>query len=157
MELKLSKREVDGVSIVDVAGRITAGAAQTALREAISDEVAKGRHKILINHRDVSYIDSSGLGEMVLARGAVMQTICAACGNTLFKDDDGIWEPCSRCGGSTRRPWGRLKLANAGRQVTDLLHFTKLDTVFEVHESEADALEHFSKHDSAAPPAGPQR
>jgi anti-sigma B factor antagonist len=144
MELKLSKRESHGVAVLDVAGRITAGNALAAFRDAIRDEVARGNHNILINLEEVSYIDSSGLGELVMALGTVTQTICASCGATLFKDDDGGWEPCPQCGGTDRRPWGKLKLVNAGRQVTDLLQFTKLNTVFEVHESEAGAVASFS-------------
>ncbi|HEX4998470.1 MAG TPA: STAS domain-containing protein [Terriglobia bacterium] len=145
MELKLSKRESQGVAVLDVNGRITAGTALAALRDAIRDEVAKGNHSILINLQDVSYIDSSGLGELVMALGTVTQTICGSCGATLFKDDDGQWEPCPQCASVDRRPWGQLKLVNAGRQVTDLLQFTKLNTVFEVHESESDAIASFAK------------
>src|SRR5262245_3552803 len=99
MEMKLSRRRSDGISIVDLGGRITSGKSLTVFREAIRDEVAKGHDKILINLEEVSYIDSSGLGELVLALGTVTQTICGACGATLFRDDDGHWEPCPQCNG----------------------------------------------------------
>jgi len=145
MELKLARRRSDGISVVDLAGKITAGDSLAAFREAIRDEIAKGNNKILINLKEVSYIDSSGLGELVLALGTVTQTICASCGATLFRDDDGQWEACSQCQGSGRKSWGELKLSNPGRQVTDLLHFTKLNTVFDVHQSEAEAIASFSK------------
>jgi len=145
MEMKLSRRRSDGISVVDLAGRITSGDSLAVFREAIRDEVAKGNNKILINLQEVSYIDSSGLGELVLALGTVTQTICASCGATLFRDDDGRWEPCSQCNSMGRKTWGQLKLANAGRQVRDLLHFTKLNTVFDVHTSEADAIASFGK------------
>jgi len=144
MELKLSRRKADGVAVVDLAGKITAGESLTAFREAIRDEIAQGSHKILINLKEVSYIDSSGLGELVLALGTVTQTICATCGATLFKNDEGRWEHCRQCNGIGRRAWGQLKLVNAGRQVTDLLHFTKLNTVFEVHDSEDEAIKSFA-------------
>jgi anti-sigma B factor antagonist len=134
MELKLSKRESAGVAVIDLA----------AFRDAIRDEVARGNHNILINLEEVSYIDSSGLGELVMALGTVTQTICASCGATLFKDDDGGWEKCPQCGGSDRKPWGNLKLVNVGRQVADLLQFTRLNTVFEVHDSEEGAVASFS-------------
>jgi anti-sigma B factor antagonist len=140
MELKLSRRESDGVSIIDLAGKVTAGDSLTAFRDLVRDEVARGNSKILINLKDVSYVDSSGLGELVLALGTVTQTVCSSCGASLFKDDDGNWEPCPQCSSEERRPWGQLKLSNLGRQITDLLHFTRLNTVFDVRETEADAI-----------------
>jgi anti-sigma B factor antagonist len=143
MEFKLSTRRADSVFIVDLAGRITAGDALTALRQTIRDEVAKGHNRILLNLKDVSYIDSSGLGELIMAQGTVTQMICAKCGATVFKDDDGSWDACPQCESKERKPWGQLKLANPGRQVMDLLQFTKLYSVFDVHESEEEALTSF--------------
>jgi len=144
MDFKLSTRRADGVFIVDLAGRITAGYAVVAFRKAIRDEIANGHHKILLNLRDVSYIDSSGLGELIMAIGTVTQTICTSCGATVFKDEDGNWDPCPQCESKERKTWGQMKLSNPGRQVTDLLQFTKLYTVFDVHESEQEALASFS-------------
>ncbi len=144
MDFKLSTRRADGVFIVDLAGRITAGDAVVAFRQAIRDEIANGHHKILLNLRDVSYIDSSGLGELIMAIGTVTQTICTSCGATVFKDEDGNWDPCPQCESKERKTWGQMKLSNPGRQVTDLLQFTKLYTVFDVHESEQEALASFS-------------
>jgi anti-sigma B factor antagonist len=143
MDFKLTTRRVDSVVIIDLAGRITSGDALGALRQTIRDEVAKGHNRILLNLKDVSYVDSSGLGELIMALGTVTQTICAKCGATVFKDDDGGWDPCPQCESKDRKPWGELKLSNPGRQVTDLLQFTKLYTVFDVHESEEDALTSF--------------
>ena len=143
MQLKISQRDT-GVSVLEMSGRITAGEALTEFRNRIRDEVAKGHNKILIDLKEVSYIDSSGLGEMVLALGTVTQTICASCGATLFKDDQGQWERCHQCNNTSRKAWGQLKLASPGRQVTDLLHFTKLNTVFDVYENEADAIASFT-------------
>ena len=79
MELKVTHRD-PGVSILTLVGRITAGDALAEFRNQIRDEVAKGHNKILIDLKEVSYIDSSGLGELVLALGTVTQTICASCG-----------------------------------------------------------------------------
>ena len=77
MDFKLSKRKMEhGITILDATGRITAGDALTALRQAIRDEVADGHHKIVLNLKEVSYVDSSGLGELVMALGTVTQTIC---------------------------------------------------------------------------------
>src|SRR5438034_3203745 len=144
MEFKLTTKKADSVVIIELAGRITSGDALTALRQNIRDEVAKGHNKILLNLKDVSYVDSSGLGELIMALGTVTQTICAKCGATVFKDEDGSWDPCPQCESKERKTWGELKLSNPGRQVTDLLQFTKLYTVFDVHESEQEALASFS-------------
>jgi anti-sigma B factor antagonist len=143
MDFKLSTRKVDGVCIVDLAGKITAGDAIMLFRQTIRDEVAKGHNKILLNLKDVSYVDSSGLGELVMAQGTVTQMVCAKCGSTVFKDDDGNWDPCPQCESRERKTWGSLKLSNPGAQVTELLQFTKLYTVFDVHESEHEALASF--------------
>jgi anti-sigma B factor antagonist len=143
MEFKLSTRRADSVFIVDLAGRITTGDALSVFRQTIRDEVAKGHTKILLNLKDVSYIDSSGLGELIMALGTVTQTICGKCGATVFKDDEGNWDACPQCESQDRKPWGELKLSNPGRQVTDLLQFTKLYSVFDVHESEEQALASF--------------
>ena len=143
MDFRLSTRKVDGVCIVDIAGKITAGDAIMLLRQAIRDEIAKGHNKILLNLKDVSYVDSSGLGELIMAQGTVAQTVCARCGSTVFKDDEGNWDPCPQCESKERKTWGSLKLSNPGAQVTELLQFTKLYTVFDVHESEQEALASF--------------
>src|SRR6516165_12531880 len=97
MDFKLTTTRADSVFIVDLAGKITSGDALPALRETIRDEVAKGHNKILLNLKDVSYVDSSGLGELVMALGTVTQTICASCGATVFKDEDGRWGRCPQC------------------------------------------------------------
>jgi anti-sigma B factor antagonist len=143
MDFQLTTRRADSVFIVNLAGKFTAGEALTVLRHTIRDEVAKGHNKILLNLKDVSYVDSSGLGELIMALGTVTQTICASCGATVFKDDEGGWDPCPQCEGTERKTWGELKLSNPGRQVRDLLQFTKLYTVFDVHESEEEALASF--------------
>jgi len=143
MDFKVSKRRAENVTVLDMVGRITAGDPINVLRQAIRDEVANGHHKILLNLKEVSYVDSSGLGELVMALGTVTQTICASCGTTVFKDDEGKWGRCPQCKSVERKSWGELKLSNPGRQVTDLLQFTKLNTVFDVHEFEADALQSF--------------
>ena len=81
MEFKVTTRRADSVFVIDIAGRITAGDALAALRQTIRDEVAKGHNKMLLNLKDVSYIDSSGLGELIMALGTVTQMICASCGS----------------------------------------------------------------------------
>src|SRR5207249_8837553 len=94
MDFRVTTRRADSVLVVELAGRFTAGDALTSLRQTIRDEVAKGHNRILLNLKDVSYVDSSGLGELIMALGTVTQMICAACGATVFKDDEGNWDSC---------------------------------------------------------------
>jgi len=114
VSVKLSTRQVGDVSVVDVAGRITLGEGSSALRETLRDMVSKGQKKILLNLGEVSYIDSSGIGELVSAFTTVTN------------------------GG------GQLKLLNLTKRVRDLLQITKLYTVFDVHDSEVSAIRSFS-------------
>lgn len=114
MSVKLTTRQVGNVSVVDVEGRITLGEGSSALREALRDLVAKNQNKILLNLGDVSYIDSSGIGELVSGYTTVSN------------------------GG------GQLKLLNLNKRVKDLLQITKLYTVFEVHDDEAAAIRSFA-------------
>ncbi len=114
MSVKLSTRQVGNVTVIDVAGRITLGEGSSALRETLRDLVAKHQNKILLNLADVTYIDSSGIGELVSGYTTVTNT-----------------------GGS-------LKLLNLNKRVKDLLQITKLYTVFEVHEDEAAAIRSFA-------------
>jgi anti-sigma B factor antagonist len=100
--------------VVDVAGRITLGEGSATLRDAMRDMVSKNQKKILLNLGDVSYIDSSGIGELVSGFTTVTN------------------------GG------GNLKLLNLNKRVKDLLQITKLYTVFEVHEDEAAAIRSFA-------------
>lgn len=114
MSVKLSNRQVGDVTVVDVSGRITLGEGSSALRDQLRDLVAKGHKKILLNLGDVSYIDSSGIGELVSGFTSV-----------------------SNAG-------GHLKLLGLTKRVKDLLQITKLYTVFEVHDDEASAIRSFS-------------
>jgi anti-sigma B factor antagonist len=113
--MKVSNRQVDGVSIVDMSGRITLGEGSVVLRDTVRDMMGKGNKKILLNLGDVTYIDSSGIGELVSAFTAV------------------------------RREGGDLKLLNLTKKVHDLLQITKLYTVFDIKDDEASAIKSFSK------------
>jgi anti-sigma B factor antagonist len=73
MHCRLTTRQVGDVNVVDVAGRITAGGGSNTLRETLHELAAKGAKKILINLGEVSYIDSSGIGELVSAFKEVTQ------------------------------------------------------------------------------------
>jgi anti-sigma B factor antagonist len=113
VNLKVSTRQVDGVSIVDCSGRITLGEGSVVLRDTVKDLLSKGQKKILLNLGDVNYIDSSGIGELVSAY-------------TTAKNQG-----------------GELKLLKLTKKVHDLLQITKLYTVFEVKDDEAAAVKSF--------------
>ncbi|HEX6880143.1 MAG TPA: STAS domain-containing protein [Terriglobales bacterium] len=113
MTMKASTRQVDGVTIIDLSGRITLGEGSVVLRDTIRESVGKGVKKILLNLGDVTYIDSSGIGELVSAYTTV------------------------------RNQGGELKLLNLTKKVHDLLQITKLYTVFDVRDDEAGAVGSF--------------
>jgi anti-sigma B factor antagonist len=113
--VKISTRQVDGVTVLDVSGRITLGEGSVQLRDAVRDLLSKGQKHILLNLGDVNYIDSSGIGELVSAFTTV------------------------------KNQGGELKLLNLTRKVHDLLQITKLYTVFDVKDDEASAIASFKK------------
>src|SRR6266850_2470368 len=115
MSLKSSTRQVDGITVLDLSGRITLGEGSVVLRDTIREILGKGEKKILLNLGDVTYIDSSGIGELVSAFTAV------------------------------RKEGGELKLLNLTKKVHDLLQITKLYTVFDVKDDEAAAISSFKK------------
>jgi anti-sigma B factor antagonist len=100
--------------VIDAAGRITLGEGSSTFRDTIKDLVTKGDKKVLLNLSEVSYIDSSGIGELVSGFTTV-----------------------SNAG-------GKLKLVGLTKRVQDLLQITKLYTVFEVFDDEAPALASFN-------------
>jgi anti-sigma B factor antagonist len=112
--MKSSARQVGGVTIVDLSGRITLGEGSVVLRDTIRDLVGKGQNKILLNLADVTYIDSSGIGELVSAFTTV------------------------------RNQSGELKLLKLTKKVHDLLQITKLYTVFDIKDDEAAAVKAFN-------------
>src|SRR6201990_996857 len=113
--MKVSTRQVDGITILDLSGRITLGEGSVTLRDAIRDQLSKGNKNILLNLGDVSYIDSSGIGELV----------------SSFT--------------TTKNAGGELKLLNLTKKVHDLLQITKLYTVFDVRDDEATAVSSFTR------------
>ncbi|PYX77810.1 MAG: anti-sigma factor antagonist [Acidobacteria bacterium] len=113
MTMKSSTRQIDGVTVVDLSGRITLGEGSVILRETVRDLLSKGNKKILLNLGEVNYIDSSGIGELVSAFTTV------------------------------RNQGGDLKLLNLTKKVHDLLQITKLYTVFDVKDDEAGAVKSF--------------
>src|SRR5690606_39839848 len=112
--MQIEERIVGDVTILDLKGKITLGEGDEALKDKINSLTLQNRRQILLNLEGVPYIDSAGLGEVVRTYTTVS------------------------------RQGGQLKLVNLTKRITDLLSITKLLTVFETFESEADALKSFS-------------
>lgn len=119
MDMTTSTREVAGVTIVDISGRIVLGEESAALRELVSSLLSKGHKKVLLNLADVNYIDSSGLGNLV----------------SSFT--------------SARKQSGELKLLNLNNKVHDVMQITRLFTVFEVFDNEGAAVKSFAQSAAA--------
>lgn len=113
MSLEISQREREGIVIVDMAGRLTVGQETGALREAILKLSTEGKNNIVLNLENVEYIDSTGLGGLVI------------------------------CFTTAKKGGGALKLLNLNRRNVELLVLTKLQTVFEVFNDEQDAVNSF--------------
>jgi anti-sigma B factor antagonist len=111
--MKSKVRDVGDVRVLDLEGKITIGAGDIELRQNIEDSVAAGRKNILLNLKGVSHIDSSGIGEMV------------------------------GCFTTVARKGGKMKLLNLTQKINDILQVTQLITVFDVYDSEAEALNSF--------------
>jgi anti-sigma B factor antagonist len=115
VKLNSSTRQVEGVSIVDLSGRITLGDASAVVRDVINDLLGKGNKKVLLNLGGVDYIDSSGIGLLVSSFTTV------------------------------RSQGGELKLVNLSKRIGDLLKITKLYSLFDVKDDEAAAVASFSR------------
>jgi len=112
--MNISERVAGDVVIVDVSGKVTLGDGGDAmLKDKMGSLVQQGQKKVLLNLGDVSYVDSAGLGAIVQAYA------------TLNKNG------------------GSLKLLNATKRIKDLLSITKLLTIFDTYDSEADAVKSF--------------
>jgi len=114
MSLKAAVRRVGDVSIIDLAGRITLGEGSGLVRNSIKELVNSGQKNILVNLKEVTYIDSAGLGELVGAYATVTNMS------------------------------GNIKLLHPQSKVHDLLQVTKLYTVFIAFDDEAEALASFA-------------
>ncbi|MBK7928840.1 MAG: STAS domain-containing protein [Bryobacterales bacterium] len=113
MSLEITQREREGIVILDLDGRLTVGQEAGALREAVLKLSAEARRNVVLNLEKVEYIDSTGLGGLVI------------CFTTLKRDG------------------GALKLLNLNRRNVELLVLTKLQTVFEVFNDEQDSVNSF--------------
>jgi anti-sigma B factor antagonist len=112
--MEIAERTVNDVTILDLKGKMTLGEGDELLKDRINSLLAAGRKKLLLNLEGVPYIDSAGLGEVVRTYTTV-----------------------SRQGGS-------LKLLNLTKRIEDLLSITKLLTVFETFDSEAEAVQSYT-------------
>lgn len=110
--LEIASREKEGVKILDLSGKLTVGGASD-LREKVSAETSAGSLKQLLNLKDVEYIDSTGLGTMVI------------------------------CFMSVQKAGGALKLCNLNRRNLELVLLTKLSTVFQIFNEEQEAINSF--------------
>jgi anti-sigma B factor antagonist len=111
--LKFTNREVDGVTVVALDGRIVLGEESNALRERVKALVAEGKKKIVLNMANITFIDSAGLGTLVAAHH------------------------------SAKTQGAALKLCHLGAKFQEVLQITKLLTVFDVYNSESEAVASF--------------
>jgi len=111
----MTDRQIDGVDVVEIEGRIVLGEESNTFREKVKSLLASGNKKVVLNMAQVSYIDSAGLGTLV----------------ATFH--------------SAKTQGATLKLANLGTKFKEVLQVTKLMTVFDTYDSEAAAVQSFSK------------
>ena len=111
--MKIEERAVEGVTILDLQGKMLIGEGDELLREKINSLVENGPQKIVLNLENVPYVDSAGLGEIV------------------------------RCYTKVSRKNGELKLLHLTKRIRDLLSITKLLTVFDTYETESEAVSSF--------------
>jgi anti-sigma B factor antagonist len=113
MSVKMTNSEVDGVSIVELDGRIVLGEESNSLREKLKSLVAAGKKKIVLNMANIKYIDSSGLGALVAAHV------------------------------SAKTQGASVRLCNLGKKFHDVMQVTRLLTVFDVYDTQAAAVSSF--------------
>jgi anti-sigma B factor antagonist len=120
MALRMTNREVDGVSVVELDGRIVLGEESNSLREKLKSLIAGGKKKIVLNLANIKYIDSAGLGTLVAA-------------------------PLS-----AKNQGASVRLSQLGKKFHEVLQMTKLLTVFDVYDSEAAAVSSFQSYVAAS-------
>ena len=112
--MQIDERVVGDVTFLDLKGKLTLGEGDTLLKDKVNSLIMEGKKKLVLNLEGVPYIDSAGLGEIVRTYTTVS------------------------------RQGGKLKLLNLTKRIQDLLSITKLLTVFEVYETEAEAVASFA-------------
>lgn len=121
MGLKVTERQANDITILDINGRIVLGKETALLRDTIRDLIARGRKSLVLNLSEVPYIDSTGIGELVSASLAI------------------------------RREGGDMKLLNLTRRVRDMVEVVRLGTIFELFDDEAAALKSFPREQKHEP------
>ncbi|HLM79103.1 MAG TPA: STAS domain-containing protein [Terriglobales bacterium] len=114
VKMQTTARQVGGVTVLDISGRITVGEGNVILREIVRDLAEKGAKAIVLNLSEVQYVDSSGVGELVKAHTTI------------------------------RNQGGQLKLTNLNKRVHDLLELTRLSAVFDIQKDETSAIKSFA-------------
>jgi anti-sigma B factor antagonist len=113
MSMEIQRREKEGVTILDLKGRLAVGESCTMLREGVNEQVSQGHKQIILNLQQIDYIDSTGLGSMVI------------------------------CYTSLQKMGGGLKLVNLNRRNLELMLLTKLSTIFQIFPEEQEAVNSF--------------
>jgi len=113
--MDIKERVVEGVSVLDLSGKVVLGEGDVQIKERIKDLLADGQKRILLNLGDVSYIDSAGLGALISSYT------------------------------TSKREGAQLRLVNLTKRIQDLLSITKLITVFDTYETEQEAITSFAE------------
>lgn len=121
MKLKVTQRQVDGITILDLSGRIVLGKETALLRDTILELIGRGVRGIVLNLGDVPYLDSSGMSELISAAQAI------------------------------RREGGDLKLLNLTKRVRDMVEVVRLGSIFELFDDEAAAIKSFTSEQKREP------
>lgn len=113
MAMEIQRREREGITILDLKGRLSVGESCTMLRESVNEQIAQGHKQVILNLHGIDYIDSTGLGSMVI------------------------------CYTSLQKTGGGMKLMNLNRRNLELMLLTKLSTIFQIFPDEQDAVNAF--------------
>lgn len=113
MSAKIAIRHVAGVTVLDVSGRITLGEGGVTLRDSIQNALTTGTKKLILNMGEVTYMDSSGVGELTGAYISAKNRDC------------------------------ELKLVHLTKKIDDLMQITKLATIFDIYSEESEAVASF--------------
>ena len=113
MSMEIQQREREGITILDLKGRLAVGESCSMLREGVNEQIAQGHLNIILNLQQIDYIDSTGLGSMVI------------------------------CYTSLQKAGGGLKLENLNRRNLELMLLTKLSTIFQIFAEEQEAVNSF--------------
>jgi anti-sigma B factor antagonist len=113
MSMEIQRREKEGITILDLKGRLVVGEPSTLLREKVNEQIGDGHKQLILNLQQIDYIDSTGLGSMVI------------------------------CYTSLQKTGGSIKLVNLNRRNLELMLLTKLSTIFQIFGEEQEAVNAF--------------